>query len=407
MADILKVFIIAGEPSGDKLGASLMNGLKVLTDGQVEFHGVGGDLMQEQGMSSLFDMSYLSIMGLLEVIPSIPMLKKRIKQTTDAAIALKPDVFLTIDSPDFCLRVGKKLREVNPNQLSVHYVAPSVWAWRPKRGAKMAKTVDHVLAILPFEPPYMEREGMTCDFVGHPIAAEKQPNKAEIKSVLADLGMIPSDTIVSILPGSRKSEIKRLLPIYKDAIGGILDARPDTKFVLPAARPVMTEINELLDDCNLPIVILDPTGIEPAKAEFRKQAVYAASQVALATSGTISLDLAKQRCPMVIAYKSNWLSEAIARRIAITDRINLVNIVTDSYIVPELIFEKCTSQDATRAVLEVLNNKDIRNAQIAACEETIKLLGEGQESPGLRAARSVLSATRKRKKKYAMLSVAA
>ena len=172
MSTPLKVFIIAGEPSGDKLGGNLMEGMNKLTKGQISFVGVGGEMMQAAGLQSLFPMSDLTIMGLFEVIPSIPKIKRRIDQAAKAAIELRPDVLIAIDSPDFCLRVGKKLRSAYPDQFSVHYVAPSVWAWRPERAAKMAKTVNHVLALLPFEPPYMERAGMSCDFVGHPAATE-------------------------------------------------------------------------------------------------------------------------------------------------------------------------------------------------------------------------------------------
>lgn len=398
MADRLKVFIIAGEPSGDKLGRSLMDGLIELTDGRVEFSGVGGEMMQGAGLKSLFPMSDLSIMGLLEVIPAIPMIKRRIAQTAKVAIAMQPDAFITIDSPDFCLRVGKKLREARPDQRTIHYVAPSVWAWRPERAAKMAKTVDHVLALLPFEPPYMEAEGMTCDFVGHPICMEAIPTPDDVHSVLADLELNSTDEIISILPGSRRSEIKRLLPVYKDAVALINESRPDAKFILPAARPVLDEIKAQLAGSDLPIYLLDPTEFDAATAEHRKRAAYAASTAALATSGTISLDLARQRCPMVIAYNANWLSVMIGRRLWLNDRINLVNIVTDSYVVPELLAENCTARKAAQSVLDILNNKETMAAHIAACEDTMQQLGEGAEDPGLRAARSVLDAIRKNPK---------
>ncbi|KAB7616390.1 lipid-A-disaccharide synthase [Amylibacter sp. SFDW26] len=388
----LKVFIIAGEPSGDKLGGNLMKGLQSLTDGAIEFQGVGGEMMQAAGLQSLFPMSDLSIMGLLEVIPAIPKLKKRIKQTTDAAIMMDADVFITIDSPDFCLRVGKKLRLAKPNQYSIHYVAPSVWAWRPERAAKMAKTVDHVLALLPFEPMYMEHEGMTCDFVGHPAVNEERPTKEEVKQVLTDLNLSPSDDIISILPGSRKSEINRLLPIYKEAIIDILKQHPDVKFILPAARPVLNLIQEQLENTDLPITILDPSEFDPVIAEQRKRAVYTASQLAIATSGTIALDLAKQRCPMVIAYRASWMTERAVKRLAQTDRANLINIITDSYVVPELLFNKCTPDAVAKSVLDILNDESTRNAQVAACDHAMKQLGEGHENPGLRSALSVMNA---------------
>jgi len=395
MADPLKVFIIAGEPSGDKLGGNLMQGLKQLTKGQVTFSGVGGEMMQAAGLTSLFAMSDLTIMGLFEVIPSIPKIKRRISQTVKAALDMKPDVLITIDSPDFCLRVGKQFRQHYPDKLAIHYVAPSVWAWRPERAAKMAKSVDHVLALLPFEPPYMQAEGMSCDFVGHPAATEKIPTKAEIKSVLAELGLKPKDQIITILPGSRRSEINRLLPIYMDAIERILKQQPTAKFVLPAARPILDEVHAHLSQRSLPIHVLNPTDFDPFVAEQRKRKIYAASQVALATSGTIALDLAKQRCPMVVAYKASWLTERAVKRLAKIDCANLINIITDSYVVPELLFEKCTAEAVAQSVLSILTDEKTRQAQVSACTDAMQQLGEGAEDPGLRAAKSVLNVINK------------
>ncbi len=390
MSRNLKVFIIAGEPSGDKLGRALMDGLIQLTGGNVTFAGVGGEMMQGAGLASLFDMSELSIMGLLEVIPAIPRIKRRIADTTQAVLNTQPDVFITIDSPDFCLRVGKKLKQAGFNCPNIHYVAPSVWAWRPKRAAKMAETVHHVLALLPFEPPYMQAAGMSCDFVGHPITTEVQPTAEDIKSVLAELGLTPDDEIIPILPGSRRGEIKRQLPIYLDAAALILKARPKAKFILPAARPILADVKDRLANCDLPILLLDPSKYDAATAEHRKRAVYAAGTVALATSGTISLDLARQRCPMVIAYTANPVSVMIARRMWINDRINLVNIVTDSYVVPELLAQDCTAKTAANAILGILDDPKTRAAQIVACEDTMQQLGEAAEEPGRRAARSIL-----------------
>jgi len=390
MSQKLKVFIIAGEPSGDKLGRSLMDGLIQLTGGKVTFTGVGGEMMQGAGLQSLFDMSELSIMGLLEVIPAIPRIKRRIADATKAALDSQPDVFITIDSPDFCLRVGKKLKQAGFHCPNIHYVAPSVWAWRPKRAARMAETVHHVLALLPFEPPYMQAAGMSCDFVGHPITTEWLPTAKDIKSVLAELGLTPKDEIIPILPGSRRGEIKRQLPIYLDAAALILKARPNAKFVLPAARTILADIKARLVQSDLPIILLDPSGHDAATAEHRKRAIYAAGAAALATSGTISLDLARQRCPMVIAYTANPVSVMIARRMWINDRINLVNIVTDSYVVPELLAQDCTAENAANAVLSILNDKKIKDAQIAACNDTMQQLGEGAKDPGQRAAGSVL-----------------
>ena len=207
----MKVFILAGEPSGDKLGGALMAGLKQLTP-SVSFAGIGGEMMQQQGLQSMFPMAELSVMGLVEVLPKFFHLKRRIAETAQAVLDTKPDVLITIDSPDFSLRVAK-LVKAQSNIRTVHYVAPSVWAWRPGRADKMAKVIDHVLALLPFEPPYMERAGMECDFVGHPVASEPVATKDEIVA-LRNAYDLANSPLVLALPGSRRGEVDRLAPVF-------------------------------------------------------------------------------------------------------------------------------------------------------------------------------------------------
>ena len=208
----MRVFVIAGEPSGDALGGALMAGLTSLQP-DVVFDGVGGPLMQGQGLTSRFDMSELSVMGIAEVLPKYRHLKRRIREMADAVIETKPDVLITIDSPDFCLRLAKLVKAAS-NIRTVHYVAPSVWAWRPKRAAKMARCVDHVLALLPFEPPYMHAAGMACDFVGHPVVAEAVASPEQARAFRAERGLADADPLVLVLPGSRRGEVGRLGPVF-------------------------------------------------------------------------------------------------------------------------------------------------------------------------------------------------
>ncbi len=195
-------FLIAGEPSGDKLGAQLMAGLKELHP-DVRFSGIGGPLMEGQGLTSDFPMGELSVMGVLEILPRLPKLLRRVRATIDRVAQISPDALITIDSPDFCLRVAKGVRNKAPGIGTVHYVAPTVWAWRPGRAAKMARFVDHVLALFPFEPPYMEAHGMTCDFVGHPVAREVTPSASECAAFRAEIGVAPDQRLLLVLPGSR------------------------------------------------------------------------------------------------------------------------------------------------------------------------------------------------------------
>jgi lipid-A-disaccharide synthase len=208
----MKVFVIAGEPSGDRLGGALMAGLSELVPG-VAFAGVGGPLMQAEGLDSLFPMEELSVMGLAEILPKYRHLKRRIRETAEAAITAQPDVVIGIDSPDFCLRVAR-LVKAGSDIRTVHYVAPTVWAWRPGRAAKMAQVIDHVLALFPFEPPYMHEAGMACDFVGHPIATEPPVTADEIAAFRARHGLSAERDTLMILPGSRRSEVERLAPTF-------------------------------------------------------------------------------------------------------------------------------------------------------------------------------------------------
>jgi lipid-A-disaccharide synthase len=385
----MKVFILAGEPSGDKLGGALMAGLSSL--GTVEYQGVGGRMMQAQGLKSLFDMSDLSVMGLLEVLPRIPKLLRRVKETVAAAQAFAPDVLITIDSPDFCLRVAGKLKETNPNLKAVHYVAPSVWAWRPERAEKMAKSVDHVLALLPFEPPYMEKAGMSCDFVGHPVVSEPVPTEDEVNALADELGLDRNRPILCILPGSRKGEVARMGPIYRWSIAPSARDIAGVQVLMPAAGAVVEQVKDMVESWALRTYILDPTGFSAEEAEHRKRAAFRLADVALATSGTVALELAAADCPMVVGYKANYLTTRMVKKMAQIDTANLINIVTQTRVIPEFLFENCTADQIGPALANLLTDEAAHAEQRAACAQTIDALGRGGEDPGLRAAKSVMA----------------
>lgn len=369
----LRFFLIAGEPSGDRLGAALMAGLRALSPG-VEFAGVGGPLMQAEGLLSLFPMEELSIMGLVEVLPKYFHLKRRIAQTAEAALAAQPAALITIDSPDFCLRVAALVKAARPDLRTIHYVAPSVWAWRPGRAAKMAKVIDHVLALLPFEPPYMTAAGMTCDFVGHPVVAEPLAAPEETARMQGE------GPLILTLPGSRRGEVTRLAPVIGAALERVKAVHPQARVALPTVRGVEALVREL--SAGWPIV---PQIITDSVA---KRAAFAAADVALAASGTVSLELAANRCPMVIAYDMHPLTLWLMRRAALIDTVTLVNLVSESRAVPEFIGERCRADLIAPALLDLLAHP---GAQDQAMRLTMERLGKGGEPPGLRAARSVLS----------------
>jgi lipid-A-disaccharide synthase len=372
----MKLFLIAGEPSGDRLGAALLAGLKSLTS--VEMSGVGGPLMQAEGMTSLFPMEELSVMGIAEVLPKYFPLKRRIREAAAAALSSGADALVTIDSPDFCLRVAAIVKAANPDFRTIHYVAPSVWAWRPGRAAKMARVIDHVLALLPFEPPYMTAAGMTCDFVGHPVVAEPLATDAE------RAGFAGPGPLLLALPGSRKGEVTRLAGVFGAVVGRLQAQHPDLRVALPTVRGVAPLVRQLTAGWPvIPEIVEDPG---------RKRGAFAAADVALAASGTVSLELAANDCPMVIAYDMHPLTLWLMRRAALIDTVTLVNLVSETRLVPEFIGPDCRAEKITPA-LEALLSDPL--AQRAAMGLTMKRLGRGGDPPGLRAARSVLAALRR------------
>lgn len=380
----MRVFLVAGEPSGDRLGGALMAGLRSLVP-DVTFDGVGGPLMQAEGLTSRFPMDELSVMGIAEVLPKYFDLKRRIEETARVVIETKPDVLITIDSPDFCLRVAKIVK-AEAKIRTVHYVAPTVWAWRPKRADKMARVVDHVLALFPFEPPYMQAAGMACDFVGHPVVAEPQATAEDIANFRTrhELGDTP---LLLVLPGSRKGEVGKLAPVFGAALGPVLQARPDLRVVVPAAGAVAALVREMTAGWPGTPLILDPAATDAETAQADKRASFAAAELALAASGTVALELAAAATPMVMAYKVNWLTWQLVRPMMRIDTANLVNLVSETRVVPECLGPDCRADLIADTVLRVLAQPE---AQRAAMALTMERLGLGGEAPGLRAARAVL-----------------
>jgi len=384
----VKLYLVAGEPSGDRLGAALMAGIHALAPG-VQVMGIGGPRMAEQGLASRVPMDELTVMGLAEILPKYRSLMRHISNTAQDVVREAPSALVTIDLPEFGLRVASRVRAANPGIRTIHYVAPSVWAWRPGRAAKMARHIDHVLALLPFEPPYMTDAGMGCDFVGHPVVADPVATASDIAEFRA-AHAVDGGPLVVVLPGSRGGEVRRLLPVFGPALQALAARHPGLRVIVPLAAPVADLVTAAAQGWPGRPVLLDPRRQLPEASEAEKRAAFAAADAALAASGTVSLELAAQGCPMVVAYDFAPLTWFLMKRLVRVDTVTLVNLVSETRTVPEYLGPACRPGPIADALHRLLTDTAARDAQRAAMTKTMQRLGQGDDPPGLRAARAVL-----------------
>jgi lipid-A-disaccharide synthase len=381
----LDVFLVAGEESGDQLGFKLMRALRAATGGAAAFRGVGGRAMEGEGLSSLFPMSDIAVMGFLPVIKRLPQLLARIRRTADAIVANPPDVLVIIDSPDFTHRVAKRVRARLPDLPVVDYVSPTVWAWRPGRAAKMRGYVDHLLALLPFEPEAHRRlGGPACTYVGHPLIeriGEMRPRADE-----PNLRSASPPTLL-VLPGSRRSEIERLSDDFGGAVARVVERCGEMDVVLPAVAHLEDLIREKTARWpNPPRIVLG----EAAKYEAFRRA-----RAALAASGTVTLELALAQVPMVVAYKISPI-ETLLRFVVKVPSIVLPTLILGEKIIPEILQDDCTPDALAEALIALIEDGAARDAQLAALArvEELMTLPEG-ERPSARAAQIVISTARR------------
>lgn len=385
------VFLIAGEPSGDVLGGRLMASLNHLTGGRVRFAGVGGPNMQSHGLTSLFPMDDLTVMGVAEVLPRLPRILRRLRQTVAAVKSSCPAAVVTIDAPDFSFRVARRLK--GKGFPLIHYVAPTVWAWRPGRARVIAAFLDHVLALLPFEPPFFEAEGLASTFVGHPVV-ESDADKGDGGAFRRRRGIAGDDPVVCVLPGSRRGETARLLPVFGATLGHLKRARPRLRAVVPTVAGVAGDVSRVVAKWPVPALVID--------GESEKFDGFAASDAALAASGTVALELALARVPTVIAYRVNPLTAWLLRRLIRIPYANLVNIVLEREVVPEFIQVDCRPQLLAPAIEGLLDGGGA--AQTEAAAEALRRIGLGGPSPSERAARAVLDAVSRYPRNHARIS---
>ncbi len=328
----LRIGVIAGEVSGDLLGGDLIAALREAYPGDVEIVGVGGEALERQGLTSLFDFSELSIMGLSQVLKRLPLLLRRIRQTADALIAARPDLLLIIDSPDFTHRVAKRVRKALPDLPVVDYVCPSVWAWKEERAPRMRAYVDHVLALLPFEPAAMERlGGPKTSYVGHRLTGD-----ADIRRIraarLARPDRPPGERLCLLLPGSRSTEISRLLPVFGEMVKELGARNPGIRFLLPTVPRQEALVRRLTADW--------PTRPEITVTTGEKWRAFAEADAAVAASGTVILELALARVPVVSTYRFDWLANTFFLRKVKIWSAAIPNIIADYVVVPEFLNEQ-------------------------------------------------------------------
>jgi len=378
----LRVFVIAGEPSGDKIASGFMHAFKEIHS-NVKFFGVGGFQMKREGIETLFPLEELSVMGLAEILPKLFNLISRVNYTADEIAKAKPDAVLFVDAPEFCFNVAKKVRKKDKSIPLIHYVAPTVWAWREKRAEKISKFLDCLLTLFPFEPPYFEKYGLKTVCVGHPVVEKiMEPDAAQI--FRKKYNIEADQPILALLPGSRVNEIKQLLQIFEESVYKILTKIPNILVVIPTLPHLRPMIEEAFKGKGI-----NPLIIEDEEDKFR---CFSASNVAIAASGTVSLELSLVGTPHLVAYRINMFSALLAKFVIKTRYFNIMNIISRRPIVPELLQDRCQADLIADEALKLLESVDARKAQLHFFNSVIDSLGRGKKiTPSQKAAETVLS----------------
>lgn len=378
------IYLIAGEASGDLLGAHLMRALKKESRTPLIFVGIGGEQMEKEGLRSLFPYHELSLMGFAELLPHLMRLLARIEQTVDDIRTKHPHALITIDSPGFAKRVVKRLRKEHFETRYIHYVAPSVWAWKPKRAEEFARLFDYLLALLPFEPPYFEKVGLGTTFVGHPVVSET--GVGEGVAFRERYQIAPNVPLICVLPGSREGEVARHMPIFARAIALLSEPYPNLAICVPVPKHLLSAVKPFFEDCPFRAIVT-------AKPEDKLDGI-AASNVAIVKSGTISLEVAKARVPMIVTYRVSEFSAFIFKRLRLTKLVSLVNILLGREAIPELLQDECTPLMIASATAQLLRTPEQGARQKQAIDEAFAMLTQDSRNPSERAAQAVLDVIR-------------
>lgn len=389
MGRVPKIFLIATEPSGDHLGAALMKELRHRLGSDVELSGIGGREMEKQGLVSLFPIGDLAIVGFAAIARQLPMLMRRIREAAAAVVQAQPDILVIIDSPDFTHRVARRVRKLAPSIPIVDYVSPTIWAWRPARARVMARYVDHVLAVLPFEPEeHRKLGGPSCTYIGHPLIERLdtlRPDAQEQKR-----RETPPPVLV-LLPGSRRGEIRHHMPVFGETLAALREQGIAVEPILPTLPHLRDAVNEA--------VVQWPVRPRIVTGEAEKQAAFRNARGALAKSGTVTLELALAGVPMVTLYRGTAVEAWIARRVVRVSSIILANLVIGENVIPEFHQEECTARNLAPVLKDILNDTPQRQRQLDAFAKLDRIMDTGARSPSEAAADVVLREIERRNAK--------
>ena len=368
-----KVFILTGEPSGDKLASKVINDLKKINQ-NLEFLSVGGEHLQSLGIKSIYDLKEITYLGFTNVILNIFKINKKINETVKSIISYNPDVLFTVDSPDFTLRVAEKVKKINAKIKTVHYVAPQVWVWREGRVKKIKSFIDHILLLFHFEKKYFEKENVSCEFVGHPLLQNKERSKIDINQIIGK-----NKALISVFAGSRKSEILVLMPILLGFIKLMNEKYTDMTYVFHSTREYSDLIQSFINESGL-------SNCEIVSDDKIKNHILQKSVFAVAKSGTVSLEISNAKIPSIILYKMGFINFMIVKSLVKTKYANIINFAANEEIIPELLQSNCNSKNIFKHVSNFLEDPNKIKEQVNRVQsilDKLKINGSSSELASL------------------------
>ncbi len=353
-----KIFILTGEPSGDKLASTVINKLKK-KNSDIEYLSVGGSHLNSLGIKSIYNLKEITYIGFTSVILNLFKIRNKINETVKQIIEFNPDILFSVDSPDFTLRVVEKVKSINPNIKTIHYVAPQVWVWREGRVKKFKKFLDHILLLFDFEKKYFDKENIPNTFVGHPLLEQESKDKIDLSNIISN-----DKKIISLFSGSRSSEVNLLLPILINFINMMNTKFDDFSFVFHATDENKNLISEKINNTNV-------KNVEVISDENIKKQILNKSIFAVSKSGTVSLEICNAKVPSIIIYKMNFLNFLIVKMLVKIKFANIINIINNKEIIPELIQKECNPKEIYNSVVYFLKNPELMKKQINDCDKTL------------------------------------